>query len=165
GASDGNGLAIWSAHDGNWKLIFRSLTGDPVLQDIDNDSLPEIIMHGYYAGILPNTEAMEYISDIYAFDGVKYSEAKSHYPHFFSDLIAQAKEKYAQAKTQTPVSAPITDEVNFTLYKPCLQALAVLRTSGDTSGARAFWEGEKDYLSRMIPQEQFIDLQSFAETN
>jgi hypothetical protein len=165
GDADGDGLAIWSAHDGNWKQIFRSVTGDPALQDIDNDSLPEIILHGYYAGMLPNTEAMGYVSDIYAFDGVKYSEAKNHYPTFFSDLVAQAKEKYMQAKTQTPISAPITDEVNFTLYKPCLQALAALRTSGDTSGARAFWESEKDYLSRMIPQEQFIDLQSFAETN
>lgn len=165
GVQGAGGMTIWSAHSGEWKRIFNTRAGDPSLQYIDGDSLPEVVLHGHFSGVLPSTEAVEYVTDIYAFNGMEFAEAKSHYPKFFSDMSAQAEQKYAQAKTQTPVTTPITDEMNFTLYKPCLLVLAWFRTVGNTAGARAFWEKEKDYLSQMIPQEQYIDLDVFAKMN
>ena len=156
------GMMIFSAHSGDWKQIFATTSGNPAFIDINHDSLFEIAIHRSLTGVMPNSEAVEYVSDIYAFDGTMFTKATSQYPKYFSDMAAQAQQEYTQAKTKTPVTTPITDELNFTLYKPCLQTLAWMRASGDTTAALTFWKNERDYLSRMIPQEQYVNLDVFV---
>lgn len=156
------GIIIYSCSTGSWKRIFSTTAGDPELQDIDNDSLTEIVLHGYFKGMLPEPLGVRYVSEIYAFDGAEFTRATARYPKYFSGMATAAKKQYSEIKTQTPVTSPISDETNFTLYKPCLQTLAWLRATGDTSSVLEFWNGERGYLERMIPQEQYVDLDVFA---
>lgn len=156
------GCVVYSAHGGAWKEVFTAQTGNPQFQDVDNNGAVDILLQDEYAGVMPQTDAVQYISDIYSFDGTMFSSAKQRFPAYFDKIIAKAKDDYARIKTQVPVTAAITDEFDFTLYKPCIAVFVSYYAEDNKAGAREFWNQEREYLSRMVPSGQLIDLESFA---
>ena len=157
-----SGCTIYSAHSGAWKVLFVAETGNPDIRDVDDNGAWEVLLRDSYAGVMPQTDAIEFISEIYTFDGSTFVPAKSRFPKYFESIATAARETYARVKTQVPVNTPITDEFDFTLYRPCAAVFAALRTSGNLNGMREFWSQEKEYLSRLLPSGQYIDLEAFA---
>ena len=158
------GCVIYSAHSGAWKEIFTAQTGNPTLQDIDNNGTQDILLHDLYAGVMPPPDAITYISDIYSFDGTTYTASKHKFPAYFQSLVATATEAYTKEKTQLPINIPITDESDFTLYRPCAVVIVSFYATADKIGVKKFWDQEKEYLSRMLTSGQLIDLEAFVKS-
>jgi hypothetical protein len=156
------GAIVYSAHGGPVHRVFRALSGAPVFADVDGDSVAEIIEQSSFTGIMPRVDALTMTRAVWSFDGYRYIDATRRFGPAFDKAIAEARSNYAQAKTAVPVGKPIEDELDFALYRPAAQVVASYRAKGEPFLAREFFNGERDYLRRMIPSSQLVDLEAFA---
>lgn len=156
------GLLLFSATaSGELTKLFERSDGAPVLRDLNDDGIEEILVEDEYIGKLPHRMVIEFTSDIYSFDGKRYVRTRDERLAETATLalFEQAKRDYETLRT--PQNDSLVKEA-LNRYQAAARVLVLAHAMGDPRLAQAFWNIEGGALSTMIPEEYTVELESLA---
>lgn len=140
-------------------LIFHASSGAPRLRDLDEDGDSEILLSDQFWGMVPHSEAIGFITQVYTYDGGMYVPARERFRTYFSPILAQKRTAYNQLRRETGGS----EEARSQLYLRMADYLVWSYARGGASEAAALWRAERDFLHSALSAEQFEDLRTFVD--
>ena len=154
------GVCIYGRRqDGTFTVLFVETSGAPELRDLNGDHIPELIIRDEYWGVMSHDEAIEYTSEVHAFNGNEFVESNLKFGGYFDAEIARRRADYQQIKTRkgTPSDAA------FNTYRAFTDLMLWLISKGDLYEVRKVWTSEKRFLSQRLAQDQFDDIDGLVQ--
>ena len=176
-----NGMHVYSSHGGSMRRVFRSTWMDPRIDSLDGIDETVITVHrALWPQFAPRADALIYVEDIHGFRDGRFRSILDETRLYYAKAARRARDEYEDARKayeQRPVQAP--DSTGMTpnespeddslayahelrLYQRSALVVLKLVKSGDTRGARLFWNSEKAFLRSALRQEQFDELEAFC---
>jgi hypothetical protein len=171
------GIAIYTGGDGRIRPMFHAMSGDPQLSRLEGVRGEGILLHEeLWPSFATHADAVEYLDDILApragtFISVRkdqrarfVAQANQHLEEYrglraryMADTLAQADSAAREADSSLDGPHP--------LFRPAALAIISFGRGGETGSLRSFWNSEKEYLQRRLPQVQYRELEALYATS
>lgn len=153
------GMYIYDTKDG-FKLMRYIDAGNPQLTDVNKDGLNEILVTGSYWGIMPHIDIINYTSEIISLKDHQLKKINHESAEYYDAIIKESLNKYFEKKRAINAGESVKG-AEYPLYKETVSIMINYTAKGDASGLTKFWEEEKEYLRRQLPEEQFVDIYNY----
>ncbi len=155
------GMFVFAMNDsGKVNLVKYFDAGAPEIVDIKNDGKKEIIVSDLFYGVMPAVNAIDFVKEIYKFEGSKLVEENSKFGDFYGKKIDDLLEKYYGLKRKVEMGMQPVN-MAYPLYREAAEVIVNYYAKGDIEGMKKFWNEEKESLRRNIPEDEFTDLNNF----
>ncbi len=153
------GLHVYGLNaKGNMTLLFYSASGAPVLRDLDNDGIREILVSDQFWGMTAHSEAIGFTSAVYSFDGECYVAANEAFAEWYDAKLKPLKRAYEQARR-----GPDSEAGRLQLFTHAAEYLVWNYARAGRERVNAVWREERSFLQQHLSPEQYDDLEQFVE--
>jgi hypothetical protein len=135
-------------------------TGAPIVKDLKSDGNNELIVSDLFYGVMPQNNAVTYVSGIFRIENHELVQKNSDYPEYFDTHIDQLKENYYGLKKKIEMGMQ-PGNLAYPLYKEACEIIVNYYSKGDLKDLNKFWDEEKNYLKNSIEETEFLDLNNF----
>ena len=142
------------------RLVKYFDTGDPVLADLKNDGMKEILITDEFCGVMPHLNVIYFTSGIYKYVTGDLSLNNSDYADYYDNKLNDLKEKYFGVKRKVEMGMQPMD-LAYPLYREAAEVFVNYIAKGDFAGLKKFWEEEKNSLKTNLPEDEYKDLENF----
>lgn len=136
-------------------------TGAPIVKDLKNDGKNELLVSDLFYGVMPQKDAVKYISGIYRIKNHDLVLMNSEYPEFYDIEIDKLLENFYGLKKKVEMGMQPLD-LAYPLYRETSEILVNYYSKGDLKNLKKFWEEEKDGLKNNLPETEYLDLNNFV---
>ncbi len=133
--------------------------GNPEVMDLNGDGKTEIVVTDSYWGTMPSVDVIYYTKDIYRLENGQLVRKNAEYKEFYEEKIDAAKQKYDNEKKKMQNGER---PGKYPLYGAVVTMFVNYMSEEQNAPILAFWNNEKDFLKKNLPEDQFVDLQNFV---
>lgn len=135
-------------------------TGAPIVKDLKNDGRNELLVSDLFYGIMPQNNAVTYVSGIYRIENHDLVLRNSEFPEFYDLEIDKLKENYYALKKKIELGMQPVN-LAYPLYREASEIMINYYSKGDLKNLKTFWDEEKEDLKKSLQENEFIDLNNF----
>ncbi len=143
---------------GKITLLFFSGTGAPVLQDLDDDGVQEILVSDQYWGLMPHSEAVGFTRQVYAFNGSSYIAANNRFRNWYDKQIGSLRKAFEAHKQK----ALRSEEGRTRLYTAAVELLLWTWARGGAVDVKRTWRMEQKDMRSLLAEEHYEDVLNFV---
>lgn len=160
-AVSSKGMFVYSMiSDDKINLLKYFDTGAPEVNDIKNNGRKEILVSDLFFGVMPQSDAINFVKDIYILENQNLVEKNSDFNEYYDRKLKGLLEQYYAIKRKVEMGMQPVN-LSFPLYRESAEIIVNYYAKGDLIGLKNFWDEEKDSLKKNIPQDEFLDLSNF----
>lgn len=146
--------------DNKINLIKYFDTGDPKVEDIKKDGTKEIMVSDLFYGVLPQQDAIDFVKEIYKFENQDLVLRNNEFGEFYDNKLKELLGNYSGVRKKAEMGMQLTD-MAYPLYMQAAEVIINYYAKGDMKNLRTFWDSEKEFLEKNLPQDEFLDLSNF----
>lgn len=146
--------------DNKINLIKYFDTGDPKVEDIKKDGNKEIMVSDLFYGVLAQQDAIDFVKEIYKFENQDLILRNNEFGEFYDNKITELLGNYSGVKKKAEMGMQLSD-MAYPLYMQAAEVIINYYAKGDMKNLRMFWDTEKVFLEKNLPQDEYLDLSNF----
>jgi hypothetical protein len=154
------GMYIFDYAKDKVNLVKYFDTGNPEVKDVNADGNKEILVSDSFFGILPESNAIYFTSEIYKYSDGKLNQSNTEFKKYFQDKAAIALSEYNKMKERINKGEKIKSS-EYLLYKKVAEIVLAYSAVGDSSMAAKFWSDENTFLQKNLAEDEYQDLKKF----
>jgi hypothetical protein len=156
------GMFVYDLKPGNdLKMIKYIEFGNPEVKDLNSDGNKEIIVTDSYWGTMPGQDVIYYTKDIFGMDGGELKRKNAQFKKYYDEKIDAAQVKYNDQKAKVQKGEKIKP-AEYPFYTPVVEIFVNYMSEENNAGIITFWNSEKDFLKKNLPEDQYTDLENFV---
>jgi hypothetical protein len=157
------GLRVYS-FDGGLHQIYGSDSGDPTISGTGGRTTIELHAE-LWPSFASHADAHEYLDDIHAYRDGRFTSIRTEQRARFITLAQGYLKEYAEERPNftgdtLTGGVPPDSDIPHALFRPAAMAVLCFGRGGDLRSMRSFWGSERAYLSKRMPNNQFLELET-----
>lgn len=159
-AVNSRGMYVFNYAQDKINLVKYFDTGNPEVKDINGDGNKEILVSDSFFGILPESSAIYFTSEIYKYGDGKLTQSNKEFKKYFSEKAAAALTEYNNVKQRINNGEKIKAS-EYLLYKKVTEIILCYSATEDYASASKFWNDENSFLQKNLAEDEYDDLKKF----
>ncbi len=154
------GMYVFNYDSSKVKLVKYFDTGNPEVKDVKNDGNKEILVSDSFFGILPESSAIYFTSEIYKYNDGKLIQSNRDFKNYFSEKASNTLSEYNKVKDRINKGEKIKSG-EYLLYRKAAEIILCYSAIEDYSVISNFWNDELTFLQKNLAEDEYQDLKKF----
>ncbi|MBS1492861.1 MAG: hypothetical protein JST55_05105 [Bacteroidetes bacterium] len=154
------GMYVFNYEKDKVNLVKYFDTGNPEVKDVNSDGNKEILVSDSFFGILPESSAIYYTSEIFKYNDGKLNQCNKEFKKYFLDKASAALDEYNKVKDRVNKGEKIKSS-EYLLYKKVAEIILAYSAAGENSTAAKFWSDDNAFLQKNLAEDEYQDLKKF----
>ncbi len=155
------GMYIFNYAQDKINLVKYFDTGNPEIKDVNSDGSKEVLVEDSFFGILPESSAIYFASEIYKYSDGKLIPSNKEFKSYFLEKAAIALAEYNKVKDRINNGEKIKSS-EYLLYKKITEVILCYAAIEDYAAISKLWNEDNSFLQKNLEEDEYQDLKKFV---